>query len=132
MILLDSNALVEILEKRSKVGEELYLTLIESGEAICTTSINIHEIMYGLIKYGKSTKELLQLPIVDYSREAASLSAQIEYELEKSRTPVRRTDSMIAGVAIKESMQLLTLDEKHFEPIATKGLKLFKLSQLRS
>ncbi len=126
MILLDSDALVEILEKRSKTGEYLYSTVIASGEAIGTTSINLHEIMYGLKKYGKSIKELLQLPIIDYSREAALLSAEIEYESEKGGTPVRRTDSMIAAVAIKESMQLLTLNTKHFEPIARKGLKFFK------
>ena len=82
MTLLDSNVLVEILEKKSKKGEPLYSEIIESGEGICTTLI-LHEIMYGLRKYSKPTKELLQLPVVDYSKEDALLSAKIEYEMEK-------------------------------------------------
>jgi tRNA(fMet)-specific endonuclease VapC len=125
---LDTTALIEILEKRSKIGEELYSTIIESEESICTTSINLQELLYGLRKFNKPTKELLQLPIVDYSKCAALLSAQIEYELEKNGTPVRRTDSMIAGVAINEMLPLLTLDSKHFDPIAKKfsSLKFFQ------
>lgn len=127
MILLDTNALVEILEKRSKSGEELYSAVIESGESIGTTSINLHELMYGLRKYSKPPKELLQLPVFDYSREDALLSSEIEFEVEKSGTPVRRMDCMIAAVAIRKSMELLTLDLKHFEPIANKSrLKFFK------
>jgi len=127
MILLDTNVLVEILEKRSKIGEELYSAVIASGESICTTSINLHEILYGLKKYDKPVKELLQLPIIDYSRDAALLSAEIEYDMEKSGTPVRRTDTMIAAVAIKGSVRLLTLDTRHFEPIAKKtALEFFK------
>ncbi len=128
MLLLDTNVLVEILEKRSKKGEELYSSVIASGEAIGTTAINLHELLYGLKKYAKPVKELLQLPIIDYSRDAALLSAEIEYDMEKNGTPIRRTDTMIAAIAIKGSMHLLTLDTKHFEPIAKKTpLEFFRL-----
>jgi tRNA(fMet)-specific endonuclease VapC len=58
-ILLDKNVLVEILEKRSKIDEELYSAVIASGESICTTSINLHEILYDLKKYDKPMMELL-------------------------------------------------------------------------
>ena len=133
MILLDTNVLVEILEKRSKKGEELYSAVIASGESICTTSINLHELLYGLKKYGKPVKELLQLPIIDYSKDAAFLSAEIEYEMEKNGTPVRRTDSMIAAVAVNGLMPLLTLDTRHFEPIAKKfALEFFRLSSQKT
>ena len=128
MILIDSTALIEILEKRSKTGERLYSAIIESGEPICTTSINLHEVLYELKKFNKPIKELLRLPIVDYSREAALLSAQIEYEMEKNGTPARRTDSMTAGVAVTEALHFLTLDSKHFDPIAKKfPLKFFSM-----
>ena len=53
MIMLDTNVIVEILEKRSIKGEQLYSALIESGETISTTAINLHEVMYGLRKYSQ-------------------------------------------------------------------------------
>lgn len=127
MILIDSNALIEILEKRSKVGEKLYASLLSSGEAIGTTSINLHEILYGLRKYSKPVNEILQIPTIEYSKEDAELSSQIELELETSGRKVRRTDTMIASIAINHSMKLLTLDTKHFGFLAEKTtLKLFE------
>lgn len=125
MILLDSNVIIEILEKKSKKGEEAYSTIIESGETVCTTAINLHEVAYGLKKYGKPTRELLRIPIVDYSKEAALLSSDIEFVMEKSGNPIRRVDSMIASVAINGSMKLFTLDDGHFNPITKRfALKL--------
>ncbi len=53
MIILDTNVVVEILGKRSIKGEQLYSALIESGETISTTAINLHEVMYGLRKYSQ-------------------------------------------------------------------------------
>jgi tRNA(fMet)-specific endonuclease VapC len=130
MILLDSNVLVEILEKRSKNGEELYNRIIESGETICTTSLNLHELLFGLKKYNKPVKELLQFPTIEYSKEDALLSSDIEYQMEKAGMPIRRTDSMIASIAIKKSISILTLDTNHFAPITKKfPLKLFKIAK---
>jgi tRNA(fMet)-specific endonuclease VapC len=127
MILLDTNVLVEILEKRSRKGEDLYSDIIDTAEPICTTSINLHEVLHGLRKYGKSAKPLLQLPVVDYSKDDALTSSEIEYEMGKIGSSVRRMDSMIAAVAINKSISLLSLDPKRFAPIAKKfPLKLFR------
>ena len=126
MILLDTNVLVEILEKRSRKGEALYSYLINTGESICTTVLNLHELLYGLKKYNKPTNTILQLPIINYTKDDALLSAEIDYRMEKIGTTVRRTDSMIASVAINKSIPLLTFDQRHFIPIAEKfPLNLF-------
>jgi len=126
LILLDTDAIIELLEKRSKIGEEVYSSLISSGEPIGTTAINLHELLYGLKKYAKTLKELLQMHVIDYTKEDAELSSQIELGMERAGMAVRRADTMIAAIAINHSMKLFTLDTKHFEPLSKRtALRLF-------
>jgi len=130
MILLDTDVLIEILEKRSKKGEDLYSAVVETGESVCTTSLNIHELLYGLKKYNKPTKALFQFPVLDYSKDDAQVSSDIECQLEKKGNSVRRTDAMIAAIAINRSISILTLDNRHYAPIAEKfPLKLYQLGK---
>lgn len=70
-------------------------------------------------------KEVLLLPVLDYTKKDAMLSARLEFEVEKGGRPVRRTDSMIAAVAINNNAVLYTFDVKHFMPLKCLGLKLF-------
>lgn len=126
MILLDTDVLIEILEKRSRTGEEMYQAVISNGDAIGTTAINLHELLFGLRKYAKPIKEIFQLPVIDYTADDARLSSQIELDMDRLGRTVRRTDTMIAAIAINRSMKLLTLNTKHFKPISEKtSLKLF-------
>jgi len=125
MITLDTDVLIEILDRRSKIGDEALKLILESGERIGTTSINLHEVLYGLQKYAKPVKEVLQLPVANYTKEDANLSAKIELDAERMGTPIRRTDAMIAAITINNGASLYTLDTKHFEPIKALGLKLF-------
>ena len=68
MILLDTNVIIEILEKRSKVGEKLYSSLVLANETLGTTALNLHEVLYGLKKYSKQIKGLLGLPTIGYTK----------------------------------------------------------------
>jgi len=125
MMLLDTDVLIEIFDKSSEKGRTALDDITKSGESIATTSINLHEILYGLEKYAKPVKEVLLLPVLDYTKKDAMLSARIEFEAEKGGKPVRRTDSMIAAVAINNNAVLYTFDAKHFMPLKPLGLKLF-------
>ena len=125
MIILDTDVLIEIMDKKSKKGEELLKTIIESGEDICITSINLHEILYGLYKYAKPVEEVLRLPVVSYTKDDAVLAAKLEIEMERKGKAIRRTDAMIAAIAINNGAKLYTLNLKHFKPLTSLGLKLF-------
>lgn len=125
MIVLDTDVLIEIFDKESERGDEVLEKIVESGENISITAINLHEILYGLRKYARPVKEVLQLPVLSYAMEDASLSAKLELEMERRGTPIRGADAMIAAVAINNGASLYTLDLKHFQPLKTHGLKLF-------
>jgi tRNA(fMet)-specific endonuclease VapC len=125
MIAIDTDVLIEILDKKSEKGDEALKQILQSEEEICTTVINIHEILYGLHKYGKPVKEILLLPVLDYMKKDVVLSSKIELEAEENGTFIRRTDAMIAAMTINNGAALFTFDLKHFSPLKALGLKLF-------
>jgi len=125
MMIVDTDVLIEIFDKGSDVGNEALERILKSGETIAITSINLHEILYGLYKYAKPVKEVMQLPVLDYTKRDATLAAQIELDAEAKGATIRRTDAMIAATAINNGASLFTLDLKHFKPLTDHGLKLF-------
>lgn len=125
MITIDTDVLIEILDKKSGKGDEALKQILQSGEEICTTVINVHEILYGLHKYGKPVKEILLLPVLHYIKKDAALSSRIELEAEERGSPIRRTDAMIAAITMNNGASLYTFDLKHFNPLKSLGLKLF-------
>ncbi len=126
MIALDSDVLIEILDRKSERGAEALKRILASGEQVCTTVISIHEVLFGLHKYGKPVKELLQLPVLDYTKNDAMLSSKLELETEQTGKPIMRTDTMVAAIAINNHATLYTFNQKHFDPLKPQGLKLFK------
>ena len=126
MIALDSDVLIEILDRKSEKGADAFKRILDRGEDVCTTVISIHEVLFGLHKYGKPVKELLQLPVLNYTKNDAMLSSKLELETEQTGKPIRRTDTMVAAIAINNNAILYTFDLKHFEPLKPHGLKIFK------
>jgi tRNA(fMet)-specific endonuclease VapC len=126
LIVLDSDVLIEILDKKSSKGDEALKKVVESGEKIATTAINLHELLYGLHKYGKPVKELLQMPVFDYTKNDAILASKIELRAEKKGKAISRTDAMIAAIAINNGARLYTFNSKHFLDTAKEGLVLFE------
>ena len=125
MIAIDTDVLIEILDKKSEKGDEALKQILQSEEEICITVINIHEILYGLHKYGKPVKEILLLPVLNYMKKDAVFSSKIELEAEERGNSIRRTDAMIAAITINNGAALYTFDLKHFSPLKALGLKLF-------
>jgi len=125
MIVLDTDVLIEIFDRQSARGEEALNKVLGSGEVVCITAINLHEILYGLEKYAKPIREVMRLPVLDFVKRDACLAAKIELELERSGCPIRRADAMIAAITLNNGAALFTFDVKHFKPLEKFGLRLF-------
>lgn len=117
MILVDTDVLIEIFDRNSEKGDKALKMIERTGEDITTTSLNLHEIMYGLHKYTDHEKleRILVLDVVDFTKDDAVLSSKLEVETEKKGTKVPRFDAMIAAVAINRGFKLFTFNRKHFE-----------------
>ena len=124
MIILDTDVVIEILDKKSRKGDDALRKIQVSKESISITAITLHELFYGLEKYAKPANGITQIPVLGYGKEDAVLSAKLELGTEKKGAPVRRTDAMIAAVAINRTAALYTFD-KHFQAFLDSGIKLF-------
>ncbi len=125
MIIIDSDVLIEILDKKSDKGDQALKQAIKSADEIATTVISLHEVLYSLHKYAKPVKEILLLPILSYTKKDAVLSSKIELEVEKKGKTVCRTDAMIAAITINNDAKLYTFNLKHFNAFQDLGLKLY-------
>ncbi|MHB1812148.1 MAG: type II toxin-antitoxin system VapC family toxin [Thermoplasmataceae archaeon] len=125
MILLDTDVIIEVLDKNSDQGQTLMLRIIKSGEEYCTSSVNMHEVLYGIEKYSKDSRSVLQIPTLSYSKNDSELSAALELSAERKGKSVPRMDAIIASIAINNGCSLFTLDE-HFEVFTENDLNLFR------
>lgn len=122
-IIIDTDVLIEISDKLSKNGEQIYQKIISSGEKVAITSITLYETLYGLMKSKKSIQYLLSFTVCEFGKEDAQQAAKLEIELEKKGKKVKRTDIMIASIAINKDAILCTFD-KDFKELADR-LRLF-------
>ncbi|MBL7169260.1 type II toxin-antitoxin system VapC family toxin [Candidatus Bathyarchaeota archaeon] len=125
MIILDTDVLIEIFDRDSERGDEALEAITSSGEDVATTAISLHEILYGLEKYAKPIKDVLLLPAFPYTKRDAQTSARMETDAEADGMSTRRTDAMIAAVAVNHGATLFTFNVRHFKPLEKMGLKLF-------
>lgn len=122
MIIIDSDALIEIIDRKSEKGNIAIKKLEKSGENIAITSLNLHEILFGHYKQNKKVKEIFQIDTIEFNKKDAELSAKIESDLEKKGKLSSRIDTMIAAIAINRKAKVFTFNKKHFQ-----GIKKLKL-----
>ena len=106
MILLDTDVIIEVLDKKSDKGQALMLKIIESGEGYCTSSVNMHEVLYGIEKYSKDSRLVLQIPTLVYSKNDSELSAVLELNAERKGKSVPRMGAIVASIAINNGCSL--------------------------
>lgn len=127
MIVLDTDVLIEMMDSESAKGRKILEMIKNSGEEVATTTINLHEILYGLLKLRKRDviQKVLGFNIVEYDKDDAVLSSEIEVKLEEGGEKAARLDCMIAAIAINKGAKLSTLNLKHFEKFKKLGLEIF-------
>jgi tRNA(fMet)-specific endonuclease VapC len=125
LIVLDTDVLIEIVDKESKRGSDATQKALESGEPIATTAFSLHELLFGLRRQGKSIPDTAYLWVLPFRQEDALLSSKIEAYLEGKGEPVERADTIIAAVTIGNGGTLFTYNRSHFQRMSPHGLRLF-------
>ena len=117
MILADTDVLIEIFDKNSNKRAAALQRIEDAGEDISLTSLDLHEILYGMYKYADKQKSerIMLLEVVDFTKEDAALSAKLEVKAEKKGNKIPRFDAMIAAVAINRGFKLFTFNKDHFK-----------------
>lgn len=118
MYVLDSSAIIEIIEQRPKA--EKVLALVGNTNFV-TTSICLQEILTGVV----SERDLFvfenilgQAEILEHNSDAALEGAKIMRSLIKSGSKINIADVFTAGIVKSNNAELVTLD-RDFSKIKT-------------
>ena len=93
MILLDTDVMIELLDNQSGGGEEYLSMIMESGDTYCTSSLNFHEIIYGISKHAGKLGPIRRMPVAAYTKEDGILSLKLELLAERKGKAVPRIDA---------------------------------------
>jgi tRNA(fMet)-specific endonuclease VapC len=125
--MLDTDILSEFLRGNPKVIAKVDEHLKEYG-FISLSIITYYEILNGLL-YKDARKQLSKFEafvelnkVVPLTKRMAKIAANIQADLRKKGTEIGHTDTLIAGIAIANELQLVTNNTDHF--IRIKGLEI--------
>ena len=121
-VLLDTDILSEYLRGNPKVVEKVE-EYVQSYDSINLSIITYYEMLNGLLykdakKQLKRFYEFIELnKIVPLTNRSVEISAAIQANLRKKGTEIGHTDTLIAGIAIANKLQLATNNTNHFKRI---------------
>ena len=121
MILLDTSALIEI-SYGTEIGQKI--KSIISYQETYITSISVYEYLYSVKSWEIGLNIIENLGVLDFSKEDAIKSIEIEKELSKKGQMINKLDIFIASIAINENATFISLD-RDFSKIKELKLKLF-------
>ncbi|HEX3935129.1 MAG TPA: type II toxin-antitoxin system VapC family toxin [Puia sp.] len=125
--LLDTDILSEFLRGNSKVAAKVDEHLEEYG-LVNLSIITYYEILNGLL-YKDAKKQLKKFTdfvelnkVIPMTMRTAKIAAEMYADLRKKGREIGHTDTLIAGIAMANDMQLITNNTDHFKRI--KGLEI--------
>ncbi|MCY0860709.1 MAG: type II toxin-antitoxin system VapC family toxin [Sulfolobaceae archaeon] len=121
---LDSDIIIDFL--RGKVEAVRYMErAVEEGE-LCTTVLNVFEVVYGAYKYGKNVDRTVEffktLKVLGLDLDSAILAGKLLSELESKGKPIEMRDLIIGSIALSNGCEVVTGNVRHFSKIS--GLKV--------
>ena len=119
-ICLDTDILIQIMRNDKKLKEKIN----SLNASFYTTSINIFEIWQGH-KKGEETLELLEALIkLNFDESSAFFAGDLQRKLSDKGTLIDFRDLFIGATCIKNNVELMALNSKHFLRLKQFGLKL--------
>jgi tRNA(fMet)-specific endonuclease VapC len=120
MIFLDTNIISYFFNANTKIKEKM-LEAIDNDENICTTVINIYEILKGFRWKNNKFKEtqfmefLENILVFTIDDDVINIASDLYSNLRKSGKTIGDADILIAAIVIKNNGILVSNNTKHFE-----------------
>jgi len=122
MIFLDTNIISYFFNANKKIREKI-LEAIDNNENICTTVINVYEILKGFRWKNNRNKEnqfkefLEDVILFTIDDAVISIASDIYSNLRKNGKTIGDADILIAAIVIKNNGTLVSNNTKHYEDI---------------
>lgn len=120
--LIDTDILSEFFKGNPKSIRKFGAYLEHFG-IINISIITYYEILNGLL-YKDAKKQLVKFEefvqlsnVLPLTMKSVKISAQIQADLRKQGNEIGHTDTLIAGIAIAENLQLITNNANHFKRV---------------
>lgn len=118
LILIDTSILIDHFRKSDKSNSSL-ISLIHQGYTYCISAITDFEIYTGAklsqLEYWDSF--LLKTDVLPFDKNCAKAASEINKQLKRKRKQIAIPDLFIAATAMENSLDIATLNKKHFERI---------------
>jgi tRNA(fMet)-specific endonuclease VapC len=122
MIFLDTNIISYFFNANTRIKEKI-LETIDNNENICTTVINIYEILKGFRWKNNKSKEnqfkefLDDVLVFTIDDDVINIASDLYSNLRKSGKTIGDADILIASIVIRNNGILVSNNAKHFEGI---------------
>jgi len=126
LIFIHADALLQILDKKSDKGQEIFEKLEKSKEIFVITSITLYDVQSLLIDKGIdiSSSMIHLLQVYDFSKEDAQKAIEMELELKKKGKEVYLSDLQVPSIVMNNGGTLCTMDSR-LKVLEELGLKVF-------
>ena len=124
MIFLDTNIISYYFGENIKIKEKI-LEVIDNGEDICMTVINIYEILKGFKWKNNKKKEnqfkefLEDVVVFTIDNDIINIASDLYAGLRKTGKTIGDADILIAAIVMKNDGILISNNIKHYEEIMT-------------
>jgi predicted nucleic acid-binding protein len=125
LIVLDTNVLIKLLNKKSVQDKNICEKLEKNGGHFEITSITLYETLYFYKKMKMNIlPPLYLLHVLEFSKQDAQKAAELEIELENKERRVQTAILIISSIVINRGATLCSLNE-NINELKDVGLKLF-------
>jgi tRNA(fMet)-specific endonuclease VapC len=124
--LLDTNAVIALLENRPAGVRERFREAQKSGDSLALSSVVLSGLWYGVAKSSRvqeNTERLRvlisgDLDLLDFDDEDAQAAGRVRAALEQAGTPIGAYDLLTAGQALRRGLTVVTANTSEFSRVA--------------
>ena len=115
LIIINTNALVEILDRQSKVSQQLVEKIQKSNDGFAIIVLTFMIVLHSFAKLQKTFLQYISYRYAISQKKDAQKAAELQLDLEKRGKIVNKTSIMNAAIALNERAYLCTLDKKFYD-----------------
>jgi len=122
LIFLDTDIFSYYFNANIKIKEKI-LEMINNDESICTTAVNVYEVLKGLKWRNNKNKEtqfrefLEDIVIFTIDTDVINIASDLYSELRKTGKTIGDADILIAAIVIRNNGILVSNNTKHYDEI---------------
>jgi tRNA(fMet)-specific endonuclease VapC len=129
-VLVDTDILFEIIKGKNQAVIAKAATYLAQQDRFTTSAISVAEIVYGLRRLGREDRvtqfeaSLETAEVLPLDDAAARLAGRINADLERAGRTIGMPDVMIAAIALRNGLPIVTGNTAHFEYVRSAGYGL--------